>query len=120
MKTIHLVQKLERLQYLKPSAEFRETLQYTNIMYAVLSYLPTALLPDKPSFARYVKEHIIDPLGMNSTTYSFIEANTTGRLADGFGRDRLNVTVDPFGPGIPRVMPYYDFNMVGEDGDSER
>ncbi|KAJ7655324.1 hypothetical protein B0H17DRAFT_378825 [Mycena rosella] len=38
------------MQYLKPSTGFGEDTQYNNIMYAALSDLPTALLPDKPPF----------------------------------------------------------------------
>ncbi|KAJ7452152.1 beta-lactamase/transpeptidase-like protein [Mycena galericulata] len=77
---------INRLKYLKPSTEFREAFQYCNLMYAVLSYLPTALLPSKPSLAQYVQENILDPLGMNATTYSFARANASGNLADSFGR----------------------------------
>ncbi|KAJ7635884.1 beta-lactamase/transpeptidase-like protein, partial [Mycena rosella] len=95
---------IKRLRYLKPSASFRDDLQYNNLMYAVLSYLPTALLPDKPPFARYVKEHILDPLQMNSTTYSFTAANATGRMADGFSRSDVNTSANPLGPGIPRIL----------------
>ncbi|KAJ7818469.1 hypothetical protein B0H14DRAFT_2203073, partial [Mycena olivaceomarginata] len=50
-------------QYLKPSLGFRAAAQYNNIVYAVLSYLPTTLLPGNPPFARYVAEHILGPLG---------------------------------------------------------
>lgn len=104
------------MQYLKPSASFRDNLQYNNIMYAVLSYLPTALLPDKPPFARYVKDHLFDALQMNSTTYSFAVANATGRMADGFSRTGVDVSVNPLGAGTPLVVPYFD-PSVGEDGD---
>ncbi|KAJ7249404.1 beta-lactamase/transpeptidase-like protein [Mycena rebaudengoi] len=107
---------IERLQYLKPSTGFREDLQYNNIMYSVLSYLPTALLPGHPPFARYVKEYIFDPLGLNSTTYSFATANETGRMADGFVRLAINNTENPIGPGTPVVVPYWLPN-VREDGD---
>ncbi|KAJ7261002.1 beta-lactamase/transpeptidase-like protein [Mycena rebaudengoi] len=86
---------IKRLQYLKPSTGFREDLQYNNLMYIVLSYLPTALIPGRPPFARYVKQHIFDPLGMKSTTYSFAEANETGRMADGFVRFNINYTDNP-------------------------
>ncbi|KAJ7873543.1 hypothetical protein B0H14DRAFT_2188756, partial [Mycena olivaceomarginata] len=54
---------VECLPYLKPSATFRWTFQYNSIMYAILAYLPTILLPNKPSFVRYVTDHIIDSLG---------------------------------------------------------
>lgn len=84
-------------------------------MYAVLSYLPTALLPDKPPFARYVKEHIIDPLGLNSTTYSFAIANATGNVADGFARVGINVSENPVGAGTTHVLPFF-LPDVGEDG----
>ncbi|KAJ7249453.1 beta-lactamase/transpeptidase-like protein [Mycena rebaudengoi] len=107
---------IERLQYLKPSTGFREDLQYNNLMYSVLSYLPTALLPGHPPFARYVKEHIFDPLGLNSTMFSFAAANETGRMADGFVRLAINNTESPIGPGTPLVVPYWLPN-VREDGD---
>ncbi|KAJ6462271.1 beta-lactamase/transpeptidase-like protein [Mycena vitilis] len=97
---------LQRLKYLKPSAGFREFYQYTNMMYAILSYLPTVLLPHKPSFTRYVTDNIIAPLGLNSTTYSFAEANATGRLADGFVVDTA---------GNWRARPYF----LGETTQSE-
>ncbi|KAJ6599954.1 beta-lactamase/transpeptidase-like protein [Mycena vulgaris] len=107
---------INRLRYLKPSTGFSRTLQYTNIMYAVLSYIPTALLPDKPPFARYVKQHLFDPLGLNSTTYSFAVANATGRMADGFVRVAVNTSENPVGRGIPLVVPY-SLPNVQEDGD---
>ncbi|KAJ7475508.1 beta-lactamase/transpeptidase-like protein [Mycena galericulata] len=96
----------QRMRYLKPSIGFRETWQYNNMMYAVLSYLPTTLLPHKPPFADYATENIIKPLGLNSTTYSFAAANATGRLAEGFSREGVNAS-DPLGPGIPRALPYW-------------
>ncbi|KAJ7655496.1 beta-lactamase/transpeptidase-like protein [Mycena rosella] len=75
---------VNRLQYLKPSTGFREAYQYNNIMYAIISYLPTALLPHKPSFA-----------------------NATGRMVQGFGREGVNTTANPLGAGTPRALPYF-------------
>ncbi|KAJ7222488.1 beta-lactamase/transpeptidase-like protein [Mycena pura] len=85
---------IKRMKYLKPSSEFRETFQYCNLMYSVLSYLPTALLPSKPTLAQYVQESIFDKLGMNSTTYSFARANASGKLADSFAHEG-DVTQNP-------------------------
>ena len=121
------------MQYLKPSAPFRWTYQvphslclvhhppsdqgfkYNNMMYAILSYLPTVLLPDKPSFARYVTDNIISPLGLNSTTYSFASANATGRMANGFVREATSA--NPLDAGIPHAVPWLFSNtdepMVG-------
>ncbi|KAJ7270753.1 beta-lactamase/transpeptidase-like protein [Mycena haematopus] len=104
---------IKRMKYLKPSAEFRSKFQYNNLMYVVLSYLPTVLLPSKPSFAQYVHDNIFEPLGMNSTTYSFQVANATSRLADGFGREgdpTMNPILEPSHP-----MPYW-LQTGGTDG----
>lgn len=63
-------------------------------MYTVLSYLPPVLT--KTPFARYVKKHIFDPLGMTSTTYSFAVANASGQLADGLTRQNGTVRAFPY------------------------
>ncbi|KAF7338792.1 Beta-lactamase class penicillin binding protein [Mycena sanguinolenta] len=93
---------VKRLRHLKPSTGFRENAQYNNMI--------------RP-FARYVKEHILDPLGMNSSTYSFAVANATGNLAQGFARVDINVTESPVGPGTTRVLPYLT-PSVTEDGNA--
>ncbi|KAJ8082742.1 hypothetical protein PM082_008598 [Marasmius tenuissimus] len=94
------VSVLKRLRHLKPSSEFRETWQYSNEMYTLLSHLPTVLHPSRPPFARYVKEHIFDRLGLESTTYSLRVASE-----------------DVFGKGKPKAMRYMGwFSDEGEDG----
>ncbi|CAK5272059.1 unnamed protein product [Mycena citricolor] len=97
---------ISRMKYLKPSTGFRENPQYSNLMYEFLSYLPTALLPDHPAFTEYVKAHIIDPLGMNATTYSTADAFASGNFADGFTRVDINVTDDPLGRGTVYPLPF--------------
>ncbi|KAI5886361.1 beta-lactamase/transpeptidase-like protein [Schizophyllum commune H4-8] len=97
---------IRKLPHLKPSAEFRTTWQYNNIMYGALSYLPSLVLPSHPPIARYVKEHIFDPLGLNDTTYSSRAAIKSGRLADAFTR-QVNYTGDIFAKGTPRVYPFF-------------
>ncbi|KAF8884173.1 beta-lactamase/transpeptidase-like protein [Infundibulicybe gibba] len=110
---------LGKLKFLQPSSAFRSVFQYNNIMYAVLSYLPTVLLPSKIPFARYVKANIFDPLGLRSTTYSFNVANVTGRLADGMTRQLTSAEVlaNPLAGGIPRPLPYFSQNG-DEDGNA--
>ncbi|KAF8879112.1 beta-lactamase/transpeptidase-like protein [Infundibulicybe gibba] len=110
---------VSKTKFLRPSAEFREVFQYSNVMYMILSYLPTALLPSKIPFARYVKANIFDPLGLTSTTYSFDVANATGNLADGMSRQRTpeEIRTNPLGPGIPRPLPYFS-PTGGEDGNA--
>ncbi|KAJ7058190.1 beta-lactamase/transpeptidase-like protein [Mycena amicta] len=105
---------ISRMKYLKPSVGFRETLQYNNIAYAVLSYLPTVLLPSKPSLAQYVQENIFDKLGMGSSTYSFARANATGKMADSFAREG-NATTNPLVPGQTHPIPFW-LQLGGDDG----
>ncbi|KAK1232774.1 hypothetical protein PQX77_004099 [Marasmius sp. AFHP31] len=108
---------LKRLRHLKPSCEFREAWQYNNNMYTVLSHLPTVLHPSRPSFARYVKEHIFDPLGLESTTYSPRVARDSGNLADALAREGVNKSEDLFGKGKPRVVRFPGWFLdEGEDG----
>ncbi|KAL0574601.1 hypothetical protein V5O48_007351 [Marasmius crinis-equi] len=108
---------LKRLRGLKPSAGFRETWQYNNNMYALLAHLPTVLHPARPSIARYVKEHIFDPLGLDSTTYSLRVARESGNLADPLAREGVNKSEDIFGKGRPRVMRFFTWFLdEGEEG----
>ncbi|KAK1235671.1 hypothetical protein PQX77_001091 [Marasmius sp. AFHP31] len=105
---------LERLKFLKPSTEFRETFQYNNLMYNTLGYLPEVLSTQMP-LARYVKKNVFDPLGMDSTTYSFDVANATGRLSPGFARENFSLADGLPGTGVPRQLPYW-YDKGGEDG----
>jgi len=110
----HEHKQIAKVKNQRPSAEFRDTFQYNNNMYAILSYLPTALLPSRIPFARYVKEHIFDPLGMTSTTYSSKVAAASGQLADGMARQVIN-TGDA--KVIFRALPFW--YPSGEDGSSK-
>ena len=80
-------------------------------MYSILSYLPTVLLPSKIPFARYVKQHIFDPFGMTSTTYSSQVAAASGHLAEGIVRQVIDKKV------ILRTLPFWF--PSGEDGDGK-
>ena len=106
--------QITKIKHQRPSAEFRDTFQYNNPMYMILSYLPTAVLPSKIPFARYVKEHILDPLGMTSTTYSSQVAAASGQLADGMARQVINTGDKNV---IFRTLPYWF--PSGEDGNSK-
>ena len=86
-------------------------------MYMLLAYLPTAILPGNPPFARYVKERIIDPLGLNSTTYSPLVANRSGHLADPVAREGIDAGKGIFGKGKTRVMRFPGWFLdQSEDG----
>ncbi|KAJ7624932.1 beta-lactamase/transpeptidase-like protein, partial [Roridomyces roridus] len=97
---------IARLQYLRPSAGFREQTQYNNHMYTVLSSFSKTLV-DIP-FEQYVHDNVFAPFGLNATTYFYDDAVATGRLADGFTRQDANLTDDPFDQGNVRVLPFWD------------
>ncbi|KAF8069841.1 beta-lactamase/transpeptidase-like protein [Lyophyllum atratum] len=63
---------IANLRHLRPSAPFRSTFQYNNMMFETLSHLPMRLL--NVSFESYVAQHIFQPAGMNSSTYSVEDA----------------------------------------------
>ncbi|KAJ8081130.1 hypothetical protein PM082_017972 [Marasmius tenuissimus] len=109
-----LLAMIDKLKFLKPSTEFREIFQYNNLMYNTLGYLPEVLSTQTP-LARYVKKNIFDPLGMNSTTYSFDVANATGKLSPGFARENFSLADGLPGTGVPRQLPYW-YDKGGEDG----
>ncbi|KAG6916502.1 hypothetical protein DXG01_006501 [Tephrocybe rancida] len=90
---------VEKMKHLRFSAEFRDRFQYCNTMYALLSTLPERVLPSKTSFNAYVKQHILDPLGMNATTY-----DGTGDVAEGVLRQ--NSHDNPFGNGTVRALSF--------------
>ncbi|KAE9396088.1 beta-lactamase/transpeptidase-like protein [Gymnopus androsaceus JB14] len=113
---------ITRLRHLKPSASFRDIYQYTNVMYIVLSYLPSALIPSKPTYAEYVSEYIFKPLGLNSTTFSGTTASQSGRMADGFARqpsgNPSRIPNNPFEKGTTRIIPYFN-SPNGQDGNGK-
>jgi CubicO group peptidase (beta-lactamase class C family) len=109
--------QIKKMKFLKPSAEFRDVWQYDNSMYTMLSYLPTLVLPSKVPFARYVKEHIFDPLGMSSTTYSYDVAKASGQLADGLTKQG-NLYGNSTANGTLRALPFWA-QTGGEDGNCE-
>jgi CubicO group peptidase (beta-lactamase class C family) len=58
----------DRLQYLEPTASFRTTFQYQNIMYMTAGYLAGQI--KETTWEALLKDRIIEPLKMESTTVS--------------------------------------------------
>ena len=54
-------------------------------MYETLSYHPEVLL--NQTYETNIKEHIFKPLNMTASTFSVVEAEARGTLADGFLSD---------------------------------
>ncbi|PFH48758.1 hypothetical protein AMATHDRAFT_64704 [Amanita thiersii Skay4041] len=95
------------LKYLRPSAEFRETFQYNNLMYESLSLLPPVLL--NQSYESYIAQNLFDPLNMTSSTYSVKDAESSGNLADGFQWSLRDLTKE-FRGTRTAVVPFYARN----------
>jgi CubicO group peptidase (beta-lactamase class C family) len=110
--------QIRGLRYLKPSTGFRDLWQYNNHMYTLLSYFPS-LLVGVP-FEKYVNDFILEPLGMDSTTYYSERAEESGELADGMLRDGVNLTEDVFGLGRVRAVPYWAPNKIGASHGSSK
>ena len=67
----------ERLQYLEPSKDFRTTFQYQNLMFMTAGYLVGQIAGT--SWEEFVKERLLDPLGMKDSNFS---VNDSQKAAD--------------------------------------
>ncbi|KAF9265208.1 beta-lactamase/transpeptidase-like protein, partial [Marasmius fiardii PR-910] len=105
-----------RLIVIYHAKSLSKTYQYNSIMYFMLSYLSELVLTKMP-LTHYVKENIFEPLGMNSTTYSFDVVNATGKLAYGISQENLSFTDGLPGTGTPHQMPFWeDGNIMSGAG----
>lgn len=76
------------------------------MMYMFASCLPTALLPHSIPFTRYVKNHILDPLGLTDSTYYHDVAAESHVLAQGFTRRGID-SLDEVFAGEPVALEYW-------------
>jgi CubicO group peptidase (beta-lactamase class C family) len=58
----------DRLRYLEPQEPLRERFLYNNLMYCAVGY--SIELQSGEPWEQFVRERILDPLGMNTTCYS--------------------------------------------------
>jgi CubicO group peptidase (beta-lactamase class C family) len=61
----------ERLKYLEPQEPMRETFLYNNLMFSAVGYIIE--LKSGKTWEQFVRERILAPLGMSSTTYTISE-----------------------------------------------
>ena len=87
----------ERLKYLEPAEPMRSVFLYNNMMYAGAGYA-IELLSGKP-WERFVRERILDPLGMTSTTFTIAEMLKTSEPGVPFTERRDNTEL--------YSIPYY-------------
>lgn len=70
---------VRRLQYLQPNKPLRSTFQYNNLMFMTAGYI-AGLLNGK-SWEDTIRERILSPLGMNGTTFSLRDTQSTPDFA---------------------------------------
>ncbi|MDF7639870.1 serine hydrolase [Lactobacillus sp. ESL0791] len=67
-----LKEKAEHVGYLQPNHELRYKMQYSNLIYAVSTYVMEQVINE--SYGTYEQENLLDPLGMHNTYINHHEA----------------------------------------------
>lgn len=95
----------DRLVYLEPQQPIRQTYLYNNLMYAAVGYLIE--LQSGKKWEQFVKERILDPLEMKSTSYSIANMLQQPEFGAGFTerRDSFELYRIPYYEDIEGVAP---------------
>ena len=95
----------EKLMYLEPQEPLRQTFLYNNLMYAAVGYLIE--LQSGKTWEQFVKERILDPLEMNSTSYSIADMLRRPEFGVGYTekRDSFDLYKIPYYEDIAGVAP---------------
>jgi CubicO group peptidase (beta-lactamase class C family) len=98
-------QLFEKLAYLEPQEPIRQTFLYNNLMYAAAGYLIE--LQSGKTWEQFVKERILDPLRMTSTSYSIGDMLKRPEFGVGFTekRDSFDLYKIPYYEDISGVAP---------------
>ncbi|RMC24234.1 MULTISPECIES: serine hydrolase [unclassified Lactobacillus] len=93
---LSLKEKVEHVGYLEPNHELRYQMQYSNLIYAVATYVMEQVIGQ--DYGTYEREHLLKPLHMNNTFINHHEA-TQNRIVKPYIRDN-NVTQE-----VPFIAP---------------
>lgn len=66
---------LKRLPHLEMNKDIRTTWQYNNLLYGVAGYLIECISGQK--WDAFIRQHILDPLGMKSTSFTIADVQRT-------------------------------------------
>ena len=103
-----------RLRHLEPSAAFRTTFQYNNLMYLTAGYLAGRVTDS--SWEALVRSRILEPLGMDRTTLDLQGLRDAPEAAVGY-REEDGGGVDESGrPGELVAMDYRELDAMGPAG----
>lgn len=99
---------LAAMKYLQPSAELREKFQYQNLMFMSAGILAEELL-GRP-WEELLRDRILRPLGMSSTTSSLADLMAAPDRATGYkaGPEGDSITITP--------TPYRNIDAIGPAG----
>jgi CubicO group peptidase (beta-lactamase class C family) len=98
-------QLFEKLVYLEPQEPMRQTFLYNNLMFAAVGYLIE--LQSGKTWEQFVKERILDPLEMSSTSYTIADMLKRPEFGVGFTerRDTFELYRIPYYEDIAGVAP---------------
>jgi CubicO group peptidase (beta-lactamase class C family) len=95
----------ERLKYLEPQEPMRQSFLYNNLMFAGVGYLIE--LQSGKTWEQFVRERILQPLDMKSTSYTIAEMVKAPEHGVGFTekRDSFDLYQTPYYEDIEGVAP---------------
>lgn len=118
-----------QLEHLRLSQGLREKWTYNNHMWGIAHLLVKRFSPGGLDLPDFVKDEILDPLGMNDTYYDMRKAKATGRRTDvfipgGFGEGAIcgdwfddgdGLYMSAFGGVVmsPKDMVWWHFRQIG-------
>jgi CubicO group peptidase (beta-lactamase class C family) len=95
----------DRLKYLEPQEPMRTTFLYNNLMFAAVGYMIE--LESGKTWEQFVRDRILDPLDMKSTSYSIADMVKQPEHGVGFTerRDSFDLYKIPYYEDITGVAP---------------
>ncbi|MFB6232095.1 MAG: serine hydrolase [Salinibacter sp.] len=94
----------QRLRHLAPSASFRSTFQYQNLMYMTAGYLAGEI--SGLGWETFTRRRLLNPLGMARSTFSVDSMQTTDDYARPYGGDRDTI----------EAVDYHSLDAIGPAG----
>ena len=97
-------QMFDRLQHLEPSADFRTTFQYQNLMFMTAGYLAQEITGH--TWEDLVRARLFEPLGMASSNFSVEDSKQAEDHARPYGEE----------DGIVNEIPFRNIDEIGPAG----
>lgn len=103
---------VERLRYLQPSKDLRQTFQYNNLMFMTAGYLGGQLVGK--TWEEAVRERVLLPLSMTNTNFSVLDSQKSADFAQPYRKAKEEVKQIPFYVQ-GAVGPAGEINTTAED-----